>query len=67
MRLATGYSNDLLVRVIQVFEVGADSGKAVCNRGFDRVPRGDAAAEIGGFEAKSNKGQSRSPLKEHEE
>jgi len=53
--------------VIQVFEGGADSGNAVCNRGFDRVPRGDAAAETVGFEAKSNKGQSRSPLKKHEE
>src|SRR5882672_986817 len=65
-----GYSNDLRVRVIQVVEGGAAARAAA-----RQFVIGDATAirwakrwrETGSFEAKSNKGQSRSPLRKHEE
>jgi transposase len=65
-----GYSNDLRVRVIQVVEGGAAARAAA-----RQFVIGDATAirwvkrwrETGSFEAKSNRGQSRSPLKKHEE
>jgi transposase len=65
-----GYSNDLRVRVIQVIEGGAAARAAA-----RQFVIGDATAirwvnrwrQTGSFEAKSNKGQSRSPLKKHEE
>ena|SRR5688572_12936615 len=65
-----GYSNDLRVRVIQVIEAGA-AARAAARQSVI----GDATAvrwakrwrETGSFEAKSNRGQSRSPLKKHEE
>jgi transposase len=65
-----GYSNDLRVRVIRLVEQGAAARAAA--RHFEI---GDATAirwvaryrETGRFEARSNKGQSRSPLKRHEE
>jgi len=65
-----GYSNDLRVRVIQVIEAGAAARAAAW-----QFVIGDATAvrwakrwrETGSFEAKSNRGQSRSPLKKHEE
>jgi transposase len=65
-----GYSNDLRVRVIQVIEAGAAARAAA-----RQFVIGDATAvrwakrwrETGSFEAKSNRGQSRSPLKKHEE
>ena len=64
------YSNDLRVRVIRVVEGGAAARAAA-----RQFVIGDATAirwakrwrETGSFEAKSNKGQSRSPLKKHEE
>jgi transposase len=67
---AMGYSNDLRVRVIQVVEGGAAARAAA-----RQFVIGDSTAirwakrwrETGSFEAKSNKGQSRSPLKKHEE
>jgi transposase len=60
-----GYSNDLRVRVIQVVEGGAAARAAA-----RQFVIGDSTAirwakrwrETGSFEAKSNKGQSRSPL-----
>src|SRR5690349_25153719 len=65
-----GYSNDLRVRVIQVVESGAAARAAA-----RQFVIGDSTAirwakrwrETGSFEAKSNKGRSRSPLKKHEE
>ncbi|MGZ3294343.1 MAG: IS630 family transposase [Xanthobacteraceae bacterium] len=65
-----GYSNDLRVRVIQVVESGAAARAAA-----RQFVIGDSTAirwvnrwrETGSLEAKSNKGQSRSPLKKHEE
>lgn len=65
-----GYSNDLRVRVIQVVE-GGTAARAAARQ----FAIGDSTAirwakrwrETGSFEAKSNKGQSRSPLKRHEE
>jgi len=65
-----GYSNDLRVRVIQV--VGGGTAARAADRQF---VIGDWTAirwakrwrETGSFEAKTNKGQSRSPLKKHEE
>src|SRR5262245_45338478 len=65
-----GYSNDLRVRVIQVVESGTPARAAA-----RQFVIGDSTAirwakrwrETGSFEAKSNKGQSRSPLKQHEE
>jgi transposase len=65
-----GYSADLRVRVIQVVESGAAARAAA-----RQFVIGDSTAirwvnrwrETGSFEAKSNKGQSRSPLKKHEE
>ena len=63
-----GYSNDLRVRVIQVVEDGSAARAAA-----RQFVIGDATAmakrwrETGSFEAKSNKGRSRSPLKKHEE
>ena len=65
-----GYSNDLRVRVIHVVESGATARAAA-----RQFVIGDATAirwakqwrETGSVEAKSNKGQSRSPLKRHEE
>lgn len=64
-----GYSNDLRVRVIRVVEGGAAARAAA-----RQFVIGDATAirwvkrwrETGSFAAKSNKGQSRSPLKKHE-
>jgi transposase len=64
------YSNDLRVRVIHVVESGSAARAAA--RHF---AMGDSTAirwakrwrETGSFEAKSNKGQSRSPLKHYEE
>src|SRR5260370_21122281 len=65
-----GYWNDLRVRVIQVVEGGAAARAAA-----RQFVIGDSTAirwakrwrETGSFEAKSNKGQSRSPLRKHEE
>ncbi len=65
-----GYSNDLRVRVIQVVESGLAARAAA-----RQFVIGDSTAirwarrwrETGSFEAKSNRGQSRSPLKQHEE
>ena len=65
-----GYSNDLRVRVIHVVESGS-AARAVARQ----FTIGDSTAirwaqrwrETGSFEAKSNKGQSRSPLKHYEE
>src|SRR6266852_830793 len=65
-----GYSNDLRVRVIQVVEGGAAARAAA-----RQFVIGDSTAirwakrwrETGSFAAKSNKAQSRSPLKKHEE
>src|SRR5260221_10522161 len=65
-----GYSNDLGVRVIKVVE-GGEAARAAARQ----FVIGDSTSirwtkrwrEIGSFEAKSNKGQSRSPLKKHEE
>ena len=65
-----GYSNDLRVRVIQVVENGAAARAAA-----RQFVIGDSTAirwvkrwrETGSVEAKSIKGQSRSPLKRHEE
>jgi transposase len=65
-----GYSNDLRVRVIQVVESGVAARAAA-----RQFVIGDSTAirwakrwrETGSVEAKSNKGQSRSPLKRHEE
>ncbi|MGO9774140.1 MAG: IS630 family transposase [Roseiarcus sp.] len=65
-----GYSNDLRVRVIQVVESGATARAAA-----RQFVIGDSTAirwakrwrETGSIEAKTNKGQSRSPLKRHEE
>jgi transposase len=65
-----GYSNDLRVRVIQVVESGTAARAAA-----RQFVIGDSTAirwakrwrETGSFEAKSNKGQSRSPLKQYEE
>jgi transposase len=65
-----GYSNDLRIRVIQVVE-GGTAARAAARQ----FVIGDATAirwakrwrETGSFEAKSNKGQSRSPLKKHEQ
>src|SRR5215467_596511 len=67
---AMGYSNDLRVRVIQVVEGGAAARAAA-----RQFVIGDSTAirwtkrwrETGSYEAKSNRGQSRSPLKKHEE
>lgn len=65
-----GYSNDLRVRVIQVVEGGAAARAAA-----RQFVIGNSTAirwakrwrETGSYEAKSTKGQSRSPLKKHEE
>ena len=65
-----GYSNDLRVRVIQVVEGGAAARAAA-----RQFVIGNSTAirwakrwrETGSYEAKSLKGQSRSPLKMHEE
>jgi transposase len=65
-----GYSSDLRVRVIQVVEGGLAARAAA-----RQFVIGDSTAirwakrwrETGSVEAKSNKGQSRSPLKRHEE
>ena len=65
-----GYSNDLRVRVIRVVEGGIAARAAA-----RQFVIGDATAirwvkrwrETGSFEARSVKGQSRSPLKKHED
>lgn len=65
-----GYSNDLRVRVIQVVAGGAAARAAA-----RQFVIGDSTAirwakqwrETGSVEARSNRGQSRSPLKQHEE
>ena len=64
-----GYSNDLRVRVIRVVE-GGGAARAAARQ----FAIGDSTAirwakrwrETGSYEAKSNKGQSRSPLKKYE-
>jgi transposase len=64
------YSNDLRVRVIEVVESGAAARAAA-----RQFVIGDSTAirwakrwrETGSVEARSNKGQSRSPLKRHEQ
>jgi transposase len=65
-----GYSNDLRVRVIQVVEGGVSARAAA--RQFvisdsTAIRWAKRWRETGSVEAKSNKGQSRSPLKRHEE
>jgi transposase len=65
-----GYSSDLRVRVIGLVESGGAARAAA-----RQFAIGDSTAirwtkrwrETGSYEAKSNKGQSRSPLKKHEE
>ena len=65
-----GYSSDLRVRVIQLVEGGAPARAAA-----RQFVIGDSTAirwakrwrETGSVEARSNKGQSRSPLKRHED
>ena len=65
-----GYSNDLRIRVIQVVEGGAAARAAA-----RQFVIGNSTAirwvqrwrETGSIEARSVKGQSRSPLKRHEE
>jgi transposase len=65
-----GYSNDLRVRVIQVVEGGAAARAAA-----RQFAVGDSTAirwakrwrETGSYEAKSNRGKSRSPLRKHQE
>jgi transposase len=65
-----GYSNDLRVRVIQVVESGAAARAAA-----RQFIIGDSTAirwvqrwrQTGSVAAKSTKGRSRSPLKQHEE
>jgi transposase len=65
-----GYSNDLRVRVIRVIE-GGGAARAAARQ----FAVGDSTAirwakrwrETGSFEAKYIRGQSRSPLKKHEE
>ena len=65
-----GYSNDLRVRVIEVVESGVAARAAA-----RQFVIGDSTAirwakrwrETGSVEARSNKGQSRSPLKHHEQ
>ena len=65
-----GYSNDLRVRVIRVVEGGVAARAAA-----RQFVIGDATAirwvkrwrETGSFEARSVRGQSRSPLKKHED
>jgi transposase len=64
-----GYSNDLRVRVIQMVEGGAVARAAA--RQFAIGDRRRSAGqkrwrETGSFEAKTNKGQSWSPLRKHE-
>jgi transposase len=68
--MVRGYSNDLRVRVIQVVESGVAARAAA-----RQFVIGDSTAirwakrwrETGSVEARSNKGQSRSPLKHHEQ
>jgi transposase len=65
-----GYSNDLRVRVIRVVEGGVAARAAA-----RQFAIGDATAirwvkrwrETGSFEARSVRGQSRSPLRKHED
>ena len=65
-----GYSNDLRVRVIRVVEGGA-AVRAATRQFVIGVSTAIRWAKCwratGSFGAKSNKGQSRSPLKKHEE
>jgi transposase len=65
-----GYSTDLRVRVIRVVESGA-SARAAAQQfviGISTAIRwAKRWRETGSVAAKSNKGQSRSPLKRHEE
>ena len=65
-----GYSKDLRVRVIQVVE-GGTAARAAARQFVIGVSTAIRWAkrwrETGSFEAKSNKGQSRSPLKRQEE
>ncbi len=64
-----GYSNDLRVRVIEVVESGVAARAAA-----RQFVIGDSTAirwakrwrETGSYQAKSNRGQSRSPLKQYE-
>jgi transposase len=65
-----GYSNDLRVRVIQVVEGGV-AARAAARQFFignsTAIRWADRWRKTGSYEAKSNKGQSRSPLKKQEE
>ena len=65
-----GYSNDLRVRVIQVVE-GGGAARAAARQffigGSTAIRWAKRWRETGSYEARSNKGQSRSPLKKQEE
>lgn len=65
-----GYSNDLRVRVIQVVE-GGGAARAAARQffigGSTAIRWAKRWRETGSYEARSNKGQSRSPLEKHEE
>jgi transposase len=65
-----GYSSDLRVRVIQVVE-GGGSARAAARQfvigNSTAIRWAKRWRETGSVAAKSNKGQSRSPLKHHEE
>lgn len=65
-----GYSNDLRVRVIEAVESGA-AARAAARQfvigGSTAIRWAKRWRETGSFEAKSNRGQSRSPLKKREE
>ena len=65
-----GYSNDLRVRVIQGVE-GGGAARAAARQffigGSTAIRWAKRWRETGSYEARSNKGQSRSPLKKQEE
>lgn len=65
-----GYSNDLRVRVIQVVE-GGGAARAAARQffigGSTAIRWAKRWRETGSYEARSNRGRSRSPLKKHEE
>lgn len=65
-----GYSSDLRVRVIQVVE-GGGAARAAARQffigGSTAIRWAKRWRETGSYEARSNKGQSRSPLKKQEE
>ena len=64
-----GYSNDLRVRVIRVVE-GGGAARAAARQfaigGSTAIRWAKRWRETGSYEAQSNKGQSRSPLKKYE-